>query len=269
MDRIEAAARELREADAALALTGAGVSAPSGVPPFRGEDGIWSEYDPDAFDVWRFRREPGEFWTDWLELRADLLDADLEPNAAHRALADLATAGRLDAIVTQNIDGLHEEAAALADREDARGDAARGGVSADSGGLIELHGNARRAVCRNCGWTTDADDARERAESGDLPPRCDVCDGALKPDAVLFGEQLPRDALARARRLAADSDVFLVAGSSLTVEPAASLPAEAADRGATLVVVNLDETPLDSRADYVFRADVTETLPALRDALRE
>jgi NAD-dependent deacetylase len=96
-----------------------------------------------------------------------------------------------------------------------------------------------------------------------------VCDGALKPDAVLFGEQLPRDALARARKRARASDVFLVAGSSLTVEPAASLPAQAADGGATLVVVNLDETPVDARADYVFREDVTEVLPALRDAVGE
>ncbi|WP_137286381.1 SIR2 family NAD-dependent protein deacylase [Halorussus salinisoli] len=257
MDRIEAAARDLREADAAVALTGAGVSAPSGVPPFRGEDGIWSEYDPDAFDVWRFRRDPGEFWSDWLDLRADLLDADLEPNPAHDALAGLSTTGHLDAVVTQNIDGLHDDAAA--DRGD----------DAGSDEVIELHGNARRAVCRNCGWTTPADDARERADSGDLPPQCAVCDGALKPDAVLFGEQLPRDALARARQLAADSDVVVVAGSSLTVEPAASLPAEAVDRGATLIVVNLDETPLDSRADYVFRDDVTEVLPAIRDAVGE
>jgi len=134
---------------------------------------------------------------------------------------------------------------------------------------VELHGNARRAACRNCGWTTAADDARERAGSGDLPPRCDVCDGALKPDAVLFGEQLPRGALASARERARASDVFLVAGSSLTVEPAASLPAAAADGGATLVVVNLDETPLDARADYLFREDVTEVLPALRDAVGE
>jgi NAD-dependent deacetylase len=272
-DRIDAAASDLRAADTGLALTGAGVSAPSGVPPFRGEEGIWSEYDPDAFDVWRFRREPGEFWTDWLDLRADLLDGDIEPNAAHDALASLSAAGHLDALVTQNIDGLHGAAAdALADlQQDARadrGDAPRA-VSGESGEIVELHGNARRAVCRNCGWTTSADDAREQAASGDLPPNCEVCDGALKPDAVLFGEQLPRGALATARELAADSDVFLVAGSSLTVEPAASLPAEAAESGATLILVNLEETPLDARADYVFREDVTEVLPALRDAVGE
>jgi NAD-dependent deacetylase len=249
MDRIEAAAEELRSADAATALTGAGVSVPSGIPPFRGEGGVWEEYDPDAFDLGRFRRDPGGFWADWLELRADLLDESVEPNPAHRALAGLSTAGHLDAVVTQNIDGLHGEAGAS--------------------DVIELHGNARRAVCRDCSREVAADDARVRAESGDLPPRCEDCDGPLKPDAVLFGERLPAEALARARGLAMESDAFLVAGSSLAVEPAASLPDRAADSGATLLVVNLDETPLDARADYVFREDVTEVLPALRDAVVE
>jgi NAD-dependent deacetylase len=275
MDRIEAAGRELRDADAAAALTGAGVSVPSGVPPFRGEGGIWDEYDPETFDVQRFRRDPGGFWVDWLDLRADLLDADLEPNSAHDALADLTTAGHLDAVVTQNIDGLHQRAG--------------------TDETVELHGNARRAVCQRCGRTTPAEEVRNCAESGDLPPRCGAeiaseadttdgaetrdeagmdgdtatCDGVLKPDAVLFGERLPEDALACAQQTAADSDVLLVAGSSLTVEPAASLPRRAADRGATLILVNLDETPLDARADYVFREDVTETLPALRDAAVE
>ena len=254
MDRIDAAARELRSADAAAALTGAGVSVPSGIPPFRGEGGIWSEYDPDAFDAWRLREDPGDFWADWLDLRADLLDADAEPNPAHDALADLSTAGHLDAVITQNIDGLHGDA--LPNRDDA-----------GSTDVIELHGDARRAVCRTCDREVPADDARARAEDARLPPRCDACDGVLRPDAVLFGEQLPHEALVRARRLARESDVFLAAGSSLTVEPAASLPDRAADAGATLILVNLDETPLDSRADYLFREDVTEVLPALRDAV--
>ncbi|MFC4448790.1 SIR2 family NAD-dependent protein deacylase [Halorussus aquaticus] len=248
MDRIEAAARELRAADTAIALTGAGVSVPSGIPPFRGEGGIWNEYDPDTFDVHRFRRDPGAFWADWLELRADLFDASVEPNAAHDALAALSARGHLDAVVTQNIDGLHGDAG--------------------SDEVLELHGNARRAVCQRCGRAVPAADVRERVRAGERPPRCETedCDGVLKPDAVLFGERLPPEALARAERFAADSEVFLVAGSSLTVEPAASLPARAAS-GATLILVNLDETPLDARADYVFREDVTDALPALRDAV--
>jgi NAD-dependent deacetylase len=259
MDDVEAAAEALRTASTAVALTGAGVSAPSGVPPFRGEDGIWNEYDPDAFHVRRIRHDPAGFWTDWLDLRADLLDAEVAPNPAHRALADLSETGQLDAVVTQNIDGLHQEAAENVGNFDSRSD--------DAGDVVELHGNGRRAVCRDCGLAVDAERPRERARDGELPPRCESCDGALRPNAVLFGERLPADALARAERLARDSDAFLVAGSSLTVEPAASLPAQAARSGAALILINLDATPVDSRAGYVFREDVTDVLPALRDAV--
>ncbi|PSP54963.1 NAD-dependent protein deacetylase [Halobacteriales archaeon QS_1_67_19] len=247
MTRLDAAADELRAAADAAALTGAGVSAPSGIPPFRGEDGIWSEYDPDAFDVRRFRAEPGPFWRDWLDLRADLLAAEIEPNAAHEALADLADAGHLDAVVTQNIDGLHREAG--------------------TDEVVRLHGDGTRAGCQNCGRTVPAQQVRERAADGELPPRCEACEGLLKPDAVLFGERLPFEALTRAEAHVEDSDALLVAGSSLTVDPAASLPRRAARTGATVILVNLDETPLDDRADYLFREDVTEVLPALRDAV--
>ena len=266
MDQLAAAARELGDADTAVAFTGAGVSAPSGVPPFRGEDGnsaseasggssdrlsdgVWSEYDPDAFDVRRFRADPSGFWEDWLELRADLLDADVAPNPAHDALAALERDDRLDAVVTQNVDGLHQEAG--------------------TNEVVELHGNGRHAVCQTCGRDVDAGGPRKRAREGELPPRCESCDGVLKPGTVLFGERLPQAALARAERLATNADAFLVAGSSLTVEPAASLPKRAADRGATLLLVNLGETPHDGTADYVFREDVTEVLPALQDAVAE
>ncbi|MFC4551031.1 MULTISPECIES: SIR2 family NAD-dependent protein deacylase [Halorussus] len=247
MDELDDAARALREADAAAALTGAGVSVPSGIPPFRGENGVWNEYDPDAFDVRRLRAEPGPFWEDWLELRADLLDADVAPNAAHDALASLARSGHLDAVITQNIDGLHGDA--------------------DTGDVVELHGNGTRASCRRCDRTVPAEAVRNRAQDGELPPLCSECGGVLEPDAVLFGERLPVAELSRAEDLAEESDVFLVAGSSLTVQPAASLPARAARTGATVILVNLDETPHDSRADYVFREDVTEVLPALEAAV--
>lgn len=260
MERIEEAARELREADVAVALTGAGVSAPSGVPPFRGEGGIWSKYDPEAFHLRRFRREPGQFWEDWLALRAEVADEEIRPNPAHEALAALEDAGHLDAVITQNVDGLHQAAAEVAGTTDNR--------STDpSQQVVELHGNASRAVCQGCGRSLPADEVRDRARGGELPPRCEACDGVLKPDAVLFGEQLPARALDRAEQYAKDADAFLVAGSSLTVEPAASLPERAVRGGATLVLVDLEETPVDSRADFVFREDVTDALPALRDAV--
>lgn len=239
-DRLAALAADLHAADRAVALTGAGVSAASGIPTFRGADGVWGgEFDPDDFRYDRFVRDPAGFWRDRLELHEAMYAADPEPNAAHRALADLEADGPLDAVLTQNTDGLHAEA---------------------GGTVVELHGNARRVICSDCGRTADAAPARERARDGELPPRCESCDGALKPDVVLFGERLPDEALGEARRLAAAADVFLAVGSSLTVDPAASLPREC---DGTLAVVNYDRTRHDDRAEYVFREDVTDLLPEL------
>jgi NAD-dependent deacetylase len=249
-DRIERGesrlADALRDGDRAVALTGAGVSAPSGVPTFRGPDGVWeTAFDPDDFRYERFRTDPGGFWRDRLDLHDALFGADPAPNPAHDALARLEAAGHLDAVITQNTDGLHQ--AAGSDR------------------VLELHGSARRVACDACGATGPAADARERAAAGELPPRC-ACGGALRPDVVLFGEPLPRETLDAARRLARESDVFLALGSSLTVEPAASLPRTAAETG-WLAIVNLEPTDCDHLADAVLEADVTAALPALADAL--
>ncbi|MFB6084190.1 MAG: NAD-dependent deacetylase [Halorientalis sp.] len=247
---LQAVASTIRDAESVVALTGAGVSTASGIPDFRGEDGIWERRDPMDFHIDRFRADPGGFWADRVELQAEAFDdGDVAPNAAHEALADLESAGHLDAVVTQNIDGLHQ--------------------AAGSENVIEIHGSAARVVCRDCGRRTDAEPAMERARDGDLPPTCEECDGTLKPDTVLFGEQLPEHALMRSQAKAEGADVFLAVGSSLTVEPAASLPRIATERGATLVLVNLESTPLSDRADYDFRADVTEALPELRRAVAE
>lgn len=238
-------ASEIRTAERVVALTGAGVSTASGVPDFRGPDGLWTRYDMADFHLSRFEADPAGFWRDRLDLAAELYDREIEPNAAHEALAGLAEAGHLTGLVTQNVDGLHEAAG----HEEA----------------VELHGNGQRAVCTDCGRRFDAPAVRERVRGGELPPRCGDCGGLVKPDVVLFGEQLPDDARLRAQSLARRCDVFLAVGSSLTVEPAASLPREAAVRGATLAVVNLEETPLSKRADYDIRADVTEVLPRVRE----
>lgn len=243
MDDLSALASEIRDAERVVALTGAGVSTASGIPDFRGDSGVWTRLDPSDFHRRRFDRDPTGFWEDRLLLHETMYAADdIAPNAAHEALAALAAADRLDAIVTQNTDGLH----AGADAE-----------------VIELHGNAHRVVCTDCGERVAAAPVRERVRDGELPPRCAGCGGLLKPDVVLFGEQLPPAALARAEQLAADADAFLAIGSSLTVEPAASLPRDAARRGATLAVINLESTPHSSRADYDVRADVTDVLPDL------
>jgi NAD-dependent deacetylase len=247
---IASAATAIREADSVVAMTGAGVSTASGIPDFRGDDGLWERHDPMDFHIDRFRADPAGFWEDRVDLQAAIFDdAAIGPNAAHESLAALEAAGHLDTVITQNIDGLHQEAG--------------------SENVIEIHGSAARAVCRDCKHRYDADPVIERARDGELPPTCEECgDGTLKPDTVLFGEQLPEHALMKSHAKAQNADAFIVAGSSLTVEPAASLPREAATRGATLVLVNLESTPLSDRADFDFRADVTEALPRLADAVQ-
>ncbi|MFD1512631.1 SIR2 family NAD-dependent protein deacylase [Halomarina rubra] len=236
---VDSLAAEIRAADTVVAFTGAGVSTASGIPDFRGEGGLWNRYDMEDFHVRRFRADPAGFWTDRLDL-AEELYADAGPNAAHDALARLERTGHLDAVVTQNVDGLHR--------------------AAGSEEVVELHGNGSRVVCVDCGERSDAEAVRERVRGGERPPTCD-CGGLLKPDVVLFGEQLPEAAMLRARSLAREADVFLAVGSSLSVEPAAGLPRTAATRGGTLAIVNLDRTALSERAEYDLRADVTDVLP--------
>jgi NAD-dependent deacetylase len=248
-ERIDRLATALAEADVATAFSGAGVSAASGVPTFRGEDGIWGDrFDPADFEYGRFRSDPAGFWADRLELRDALRVGEVDPNGAHEALADLERAGALDAVITQNTDGLHQRAGS--DR------------------VIELHGNGSRAVCASCGRRLAADPVVERVRGGERPPTCEECSGILKPDVTLFGEALPELAMNEARSLARDSDVFLAVGSSLTVQPAAGLPSRAA-RDGTLALVNLESTPYDDEATYVFREDVTEVLPRLAERTLE
>jgi len=234
-------ASDLQAADSAVALTGAGISTASGIPSFRGENGIWGEeFDPQSFHVCRFERDPDGFWADRLRLHERLIPDDVEPNAAHHALARLESAGLLSAVITQNTDGLH--------------------AAAGTDHLLELHGTAKDVVCHRCGDRRDADWAFSVVDSETRAPRCS-CGGMYKPAVVLFGEELPRETLVEARRQVADCDVLIVAGSSLQVHPAASLPAERA--GATLAVINFDLTPFSERADYDIRKDLTEVLPAL------
>mgnify|MGYP006272719615 CR=1 FL=1 len=239
---LDALAADLRTADTAFAFTGAGVSTASGIPSFRGEGGIWeTEFDPRDFRIGRFETDPAGFWRDRLDLHDAMFPESVAPNPAHEALATLESAGVVDAVVTQNTDGLH--------------------AAAGSERVLELHGTTSRVVCRRCGDRQPAAPVHDRVRDGEVPPTCD-CGGVLKPDVVLFGEQLPRETVAEARDLAASADVVLAVGSSLQVEPAASIPRDAG-RGGTLAVVNFDPTPLDDGAEYLFRADVTDLLPAL------
>lgn len=239
-------ARDLSDATHAVVFTGAGVSTASGIPDFRSEGGVWDRFDQRDFHYDRFLAEPGAFWDDRLDLQAELFGDDVAPNAAHEAIAELESRGNIEAVITQNVDGLHAEAG--------------------SEHVIRLHGTAARVRCQDCDQRYTAEQAFGWARSGELPPRCRECDGVLKPDTVLFGEQLPVGALQSARRHARDADLFIAAGSSLTVEPAASLPRIAKRAGATVAIINLEPTDASHSAEYDVRADVTEAFPALLEA---
>jgi NAD-dependent deacetylase len=242
-DAIADLAAILTEADSIVALTGAGVSTASGVPTYRGADGVWEEFDPKAFHRRRFDADPAGFWEDRVALRAAMYpDGPPDPNAAHQALATLESMGHLDAVLTQNVDGLH--------------------AAAGSEDVIQLHGTNRAVRCDTCGESVKADTAFSAARDGELPPSCS-CGGTYRPAVVLFGEELDADTLTRANALAREADCLFALGTSLTVRPAARLPDVTTETGGTLGVVNLEATPYDEAAAVVVHADVTDVLPAL------
>lgn len=232
----------LSKARAIVVLTGAGISAESGIPTFRDAlTGMWSRFRPeDLATPEAFRRDPARVWAWYAERRAKV--AGVAPNAGHRALAkveeDAAARGAGFTLVTQNVDGLHH--------------------AAGSRGIHELHGNIRRVKCFDHGH-----DAPSWDEAGEIPPRCRVCGSMLRPDVVWFGEMLPEDALERALEAAAGCDVFLSVGTSGLVEPAASLAFAALDAGAAVIEVNPDRTPLTSSASIALRGAAGVVLPRL------
>jgi NAD-dependent deacetylase len=223
----------LRERQPCVVLTGAGISTESGIPDFRSPTGIWARYDPMEYaTIDAFRRDPAKVW-EFYALRLDAL-ARAEPNAGHRALAELERRGLVRAVVTQNIDGLHQRAG--------------------SEQVIEVHGSIRTAECLSCGEETDLDRAM---------PRCPRCGEIMKPGVVMFGELLPEGAMERAAELARSAGLLLVVGSALEVYPVASLPEETLSAGGALAIVNRGSTPYDGRADLKVDAGAGETLARL------
>ena len=218
-----------------VVLAGAGVSTESGIPDFRSAGGIWAQFDPyEVASIGAFRRDPERVW-EFYGLRLGAL-ADAEPNRGHLAIAALEAQGLVEAVITQNVDGLH--------------------VAAGSRELIEVHGSIGRAVCVLCG--RHEDDVRPL-----LPlPRCADCGAILKPGVVMFGELLPVEAIERATVLAQKAGLLLVVGTSLEVWPVAGLPGETLAHGGKLAIVNREATPYDERADLVAHADAGETLAA-------
>ena len=242
-DGIARAAALLREARHAVALTGAGSSTSSGIPDFRTPGtGMWERADPmEVASLHAFQRNPESFY-EWIRpLAVALLMA--EPNAGHRALAELEADGWLKAIITQNIDDLHQRAGS---RE-----------------VLELHGHLRELTCISCYRVVPVGElAVDFIFSGDVP-RCDVCGGVLKPNVVLFGEQLPIQVVNAAMAHVRQADLMLVAGSSLEVAPASHLPLVVHEHGGRLIVVNLMPTYVDEIAQVVIHADLIDALPGI------
>ncbi len=244
---IQAAAELLHSANYAVALTGAGISTPSGIPDFRSPDsGLWDRANPmDVASLFSFRLHPQAFY-DWIRpLAVTVIKA--QPNPAHLALSRMESLGYIKTVITQNIDMLH--------------------TRAGSQHVLEIHGHMREMTCISCYQIYEsAPFIPVFLETGEVP-HCPECGGVLKPNVILFGEQLPVRELNAARQAAARCDVMLVAGSSLEVAPAGDLPIGAQRRGAAVIIVNRDATSIDSLAQVIIREDVAIALPEIANLL--
>jgi NAD-dependent deacetylase len=240
---IEQAVGYLKQSHRAVALTGAGISTPSGIPDFRSPgSGLWETYDPMVVaSVGAFRHRPEDFYN-WIRPLAALI-LQAQPNPAHIALAELEAEGRIQAVITQNIDMLHNRAG--------------------SQNVYEVHGQLRQATCMGCGNLSDTEDMLAGFVSSMAVPTCEICGEVLKPNITLYGEVPPLHVLRAAEVWAATCDLMLVAGSSLEVVPVADLPLLAKQNNARLIIVNIGETYADQIADVVIHDNVADVLPRL------
>jgi NAD-dependent deacetylase len=245
-DLVESIARWIASARSVVALTGAGISTDSGIPDFRGPNGLWTK-NPAAEKLSSLQHYMND-----KELRIKAWRSRLEhpawnahPGRGHLALAELERRGHLNTLVTQNIDGLHQLA----------------GTSPEI--LVEIHGTLREVVCMECGDRAPMERALDRVRAGEEDPSCRTCGGILKSATISFGQSLVQEDLQRAMAAASNSDVFLAIGTSLTVYPVAYMPRRAVDAGARLVIVNAEPTPYDDLADAVIHEPIGEVLPAI------
>ncbi|MBI4287709.1 MAG: NAD-dependent deacylase [Chloroflexi bacterium] len=233
-----------------VVFTGAGVSTESGIPDFRSPGGLWERYDPDEFTIQSFVRSAETRKKMWRMMAAEFF-THVTPNAAHYALAELDRLGKLDCIITQNVDDLHQ----------------RAGVPRAK--VYELHGNMLWAVCLNCGQRYPMEAIRERLKAGDEDLDCRAaCHGILKPAGVLFGEALPERELREATEHSRGADLFLVIGSTLLVYPAAYMPQYAVEAGAKLAIINLTATPMDRQAVVVINAKAGEVMSRVVERIK-
>lgn len=247
-EQLQKAAMLLRKAHKLVVLTGAGISTESGIPDFRSPGSPWLEHPPVGYTNFLSKVEARrQYWESRRAMSSRVRDA--QPNAAHRALAELERRAMLLGIITQNFDGLHQDAGNAPAR------------------VVELHGTSREAACTLCGTRSSMAALQTRIDGGEIDPQCPLCGGYLKSATILFGQRIPTDVLTRAREMAADCDLFMVVGSSLQVMPAAQLPSLAAQHAAPLIIINLVPTPMDSRADVVIQVQAGLALPQLIEML--
>ena len=240
------AAALLSRSRSAVAFTGAGISAESGIPVYRGEGGLWTKFDPyKVAHIDTFRADPSQYWS----YSRDHRRTDARPNPAHQALAALERRGKLAGVITQNTDGLHQKAGSTR--------------------VIELHGSSHSVVCLDCERRFPRA-AIDTINQEHCPPECPGCGGRfLKPTVVMFGEALPGEALLEAQALAIAADVLLIVGSSLQVYPAAGIPRLALENGAELCIINAEPTPFDSVANIVLAGKAGELLPEIVRRMRD
>lgn len=248
-DAIKKIAEKIAEGGKNVVFTGAGISTESGIPDYRSQGGVWDKFRPVYFDEFMSSKDSRiEYWQRWVELYDDLIRA--RPNAGHKAIAALYRMNLLETVITQNIDGLHQAS----------------GIPETS--VIELHGNTCRIRCMSCSNISTKEAAYQRIMDGDAAPECD-CGGYLKPDTVSFGQSMPMEKVNQAVALSQRSDVFMVVGSTLVVQPAAHMPIHAKQHGAFLVIVNLSKTPCDGMCDVLINEKAGKVLQAVVDEVQK
>lgn len=242
-EKINEVARLILDSKEIVVFVGAGLSTESGIPDFRSPGGVWDKYDPEDFYFQNFLSSESSREKYW-QMATEMYEAmkDARPNAGHFAIAELEKLGKLDCLITQNIDGLHFKA----------------GNSEEK--VLELHGTAMHVACLTCQKRYERASIQERVSRGDRAPRCDSCGGLLKPATISFGQSMPEWETAEAYRRSAACDLFIVIGSSLVVHPAAQMPVVAKRAGAKLVIVNRDETACDDIADIIVNGQAGQVM---------
>ena len=239
-EKVQIVAKKIKASKQLIVFTGAGISTESGIPDYRSQGGIWDKFKPVYFDEFMSSKASRiKYWEQRLDMEKSLSVS--KPNAGHKSLAKLYDLGILKTLITQNIDGLHQES----------------GIPKEK--IIELHGNTRRVRCMSCQKLISWEAAKGMIDDGDRAPECS-CSGYFKPDTISFGQAMPVEDTQRAALLSSKSDVFIVVGSTLLVQPAALMPDYAKKAGAFLVIINLSETPYDKVCDVLIRGKAGEVL---------